>query len=67
MRGEFVWAVILLGPTEVSALRNSEVSAFQGVWLHVSLWRYVRDQAKCPHYRGCPHFRGVRKAGFHCN
>ena len=68
MRGEFVRAAILLGPIEVSALRNSGVSAFQGVWLYVSLWsrRYVLDRAKCPDYRGCPHFRGVGKAGFHC-
>ena len=28
--GESVWAVILLGPGRVSALRNSKVSAFQG-------------------------------------
>ena len=27
--GESVWAVILLGPGQVSALRNSKVSAFQ--------------------------------------
>ena len=66
MRGEVVRAAILLGPIEVSALRNSEVSAFQGVWLYVSLWRYIPDRAKCPDYRGCPHFRGVHKVGFHC-
>ena len=45
MSGVFVWAVILLGPTEVSTLQNSEVSAFQGVWLYVSLWRYIPDRA----------------------
>ena len=66
MRGEFVRVAILLGTIEVFALWNSEVSAFQGVWLYVSLWRYIRDRAKCPDYRGCLLFRGVYKAGFHC-
>ena len=31
LKGEFVWADVQLGPSQVSALRNSEVSAFQGL------------------------------------
>ena len=70
-KGEFVWAVIQLGPSQVSALWNSEVSAFQGVCLYsvVCIKVYgdgITDWAKCLHYRRWLHFRGVCKAGFYC-
>ena len=56
--GWFCMAVILLGPYEVSALRNNEMAAFQGFWLYITQWRCIPDQAKCQYYCRCPHFRG---------
>ena len=45
-KGEFVWVEIPLGPSQVSDLRISEVSTFQGVRLYVRLWRWHSGQSK---------------------
>ena len=41
-KGEFAWAVIQLGPSQASAIRNSGVSAFQGLKYTASIGNTIR-------------------------
>ena len=41
-KGEFVWPVILLGPSQASTIRNSKVSAFQRSKYTASIGNEIR-------------------------
>ena len=63
MKGEFACAVVLLGPSQVSTLWNSEVSAFQGSLYMLVYEDGIPDRANCPHYHRWLQFRGDCKVG----
>ena len=56
--------VIQFGPSQVSALWNSEVRGYISGGLVVC--KSMEMTLKCLHYHRWPHFMGVYKVGFHC-
>ena len=66
LKGEFVWADVQLGPSQVSAFRISEVSAFQGL-IYAIIYEDNSVPEQTVRKNEMSAFQGFGIAGFHCN